>query len=155
MNTQASTETRRYKRPNAVEAAQRRATVSAYLSNNPGPQPTTALCKAMDLPGHVMIKLLSGMAEQGLIDRMPTPRGAESIWQWRGDGAPQGIKANRKSDASLADVERAASKLRDTLNKVKPPTQPQEVELMIGGIVVVVGRNPATGRIRVTLEEAK
>lgn len=135
----------RIKRPNAVEVAQRRADASAFLSQNPGPQGTNAVAEALRLPGAVTLHLLTDMADQGLVTRLPTPRGAESKWVWPDPNtkppapSPAPIPAPAKEMARLADMLRA----------------PQEVELVLGGISVIVGRNPTTGRIRVILEEAK
>jgi len=45
----------------------------------------------------------------------------------------------------------AEALLPDPLPVVQRPA-PTDVELVVGGVTVVVGRNPATGRLRITIE---
>jgi hypothetical protein len=133
------------KRPNTVEAAQRRAIASAFLSQHPGPQGTTVIAEAIGLPGSVVLHLLTGMAQQGLITRLPTLRGAESLWMWPENTKEPAPPAPTPAPSPATEMARLAEMLR----------APQEVELVLGGIMVIVGRNPTTGRIRMILEETK
>lgn len=117
-----------------VEGAQHRATISAYLSNNPGRHTTEEV--TAQLPGvsaRTAGQLLRHMAATGLIAPMER-EGNKKFWRW---------KEEREIVVPEAVTKRQA----------KPVSNAKEIELLLGGLLVIVGKNEKTGRIRITLEE--
>lgn len=114
-----------------VEAAQHRANASAFLSNNPGKHSTEEVAKHLNVTNRTAGQILLHMAKTGLISPMETAAGNKKLWSWpEGQTATEAPKAQRVS---------------------KPP---KEVELVYGGVLVIIGKNEKTGRLRITLEEA-
>ena len=119
----------------AVQAAQYRASISAYLQNNPGERTTNEVAEAIKLSPHSTGQMLKHMASGNLIESNGK-LGKQRRWSWQfGESIP---------DGALAPI--PAHKIRTAA------PSPKEVELEAFGITIVVGRNENTGRLRIILE---
>jgi DNA-binding transcriptional ArsR family regulator len=116
-----------------VEQAQRRAALSGYLAENPGEHAVAAIAAALDMRPNVVGKTLKDMADNGLV---PQGRREDGINYYR-DGA----------DVAPVKIKRSWNR------RPKPETSAKDVELVVGGTLIIVGRNADTGRIRITLED--
>jgi hypothetical protein len=113
----------------AVEAAERRASITAFLRRNSGKQLTVAdIAEALEDTVHATGRACAKMAADGLILHAGQFQGKQLYMDATTSGPPPEPKVKKR---------RAV----------------EEVELVMGGVLVVVGRNEKTGRIRVTLEE--
>lgn len=120
-----------------TEAAQIRATLSSLLSADPGREfSTEEMAAAIGQGSRTTGQILGGMARGKLIAGPSKVKGKKGkFWAWPVDKAPS--------------EELPATPTRRTKSNATPV---DEVELCIGGMTVIVGRNEATGRIRITLE---
>lgn len=121
-----------------IVVAQRRASISSYLSNNLGPRTTQEIAASMpDVSLRTVGQMLGAMARNKLIGPM-VKKGSKKMWQWPVNG-----KAEEPAPQVIS-TKPIASK--------RASTPVKEIELEIDGLTVIVGRNPATGRFRVILE---
>lgn len=119
-----------------VEAAKARALISQVLSADPGKEFTTGeVATVIGLNQRTTGQILGGMARGNLImSNGVTGKGKR--WSWPEDAPPSEAPTRRKYSKRGSNI--AAAK---------------EIELSMAGIQIVVGRNPATGRLRIILEE--
>lgn len=111
----------------AIAAAQLRANITAYLNQRSGEQFTVAeIAEGLGTNVNAVGRMAKKMAEDGLIFHAGQFRG-KAIYM--SAESPLEVRPSKKVGAA------------------------KEVELVIGGMLVVVGRNEKTGRVRVTLEE--
>ena len=122
---------------NKVEVAQARASISHYLSTNPGEQSTESVAVNVGHSPRTTGQILGGMAKNGLINYV-RKQGRHKFWSW--------IKT--KPNGAAGEPEPPAQQMIS-----KPGNPAKEIELSIAGLQIVVGRNPATGRLRIVLEE--
>lgn len=112
-----------------AQNAERRVQMKAYIESHPGVEMTAA-----------------DMAE-GLGWELKTARYiAQNL---KANGLIAGRRDGMRNLYSAADG--AASTVR--IEKTKKAKQAQDVELVMAGILIVIGRNVKTGRLRITLEE--
>jgi DNA-binding transcriptional ArsR family regulator len=148
-----------------VGEAQNRANVSAFLNQNPGVHNVNAVAKATGLSAFIVGRALKEMADGGLIHvRRHGTHKFYSSAPIGDDRLPSTTRLKvraKKSTKKDQHAERVNQKLRaaeaDTIMQMtaKPrpaPTKAKEIELVIDGILIIAGRNPATGRLRVVLE---
>lgn len=131
------------------QAAQVRASVSAFLSNHPGLHTAQEIGKAVGVSGHTAGQILGGMARNKLIPS-PQLKGKKKGWTW---GKPS-VGAAGRAVAAANRLAKAA--LVTEVAKTSGPVSvaaSDEVELVMGGTLLVIGTNPANGRIRIILEK--
>lgn len=124
---------------NKVEAAQLRANISAYLSNNLRRHETAEVAKAVNVSNRSAGQMLRAMAQAKLIAPMETAPGGRKLWSWGEGVAPAPAPEDGRKRGM--PVQQA-------------PHPPKEVELVVHGVLVIIGKNEKTGRLRITLEEA-
>lgn len=123
-----------------VEAAKARALISQALSADPGRDLTTEeIAKTIGVPSRTTGQLLGGMHRGNLITDNGK-KGKSRRWAW-----PLNRIASADTDAEPPMPPAPAP--RKLANAAK------EIELEIAGLSVIVGRNPATGRLRIILDE--
>ncbi len=137
---------------NAVELAQARASISAYLSNNPGRHLAMDVAKAVGMVPKSAGMLMAGMAKQGLIP-MPTTKNNKKLWCWVAENDKK-VSPVRKESPTPENIPKPA--------KRAPMAKLDAVEIALGRTTlvierdqfntVVVGLNEITGRIRITIE---
>lgn len=113
-----------------VEQASRRAALSSYLSQNPGEHSVSDIAEALSLRANVAGKVLKDMADNGLIPQ-PRREGGYNYYRDGGDVAPTKRPYTRKPKTVSA----------------------KDVELVVGGTLIIIGRNADTGRLRITLDD--
>ena len=118
-----------------LEQAERRAALTGYLVNNAGEHQVADIAKALGLRANVAGKVLKDMADNGLV---PQPRrdGGYNYYHAGEDVSP--VKRTYTKRAKTAPSSASSAK---------------DVELVVGGTLIIVGRNAETGRIRITLED--
>lgn len=120
-----------------------RAKISAFLSNNPGEHFTQAVAAHLEISPHSAGQMLGAMARDGLI---PLPgkgkgeHGSKKTWRWQAD-MPAPAPTPAPAAASVAPIVRPSHTGRASVA--------DEVELVLGGTTLIVGRNEITGRIRI------
>lgn len=119
---------------NTTEKAQARASISAYLSNNPGQRSTEDVATAIGISARTAGQMLGAMSRGKLI-RFNGKAGKAKRWSW--------------PVVAGTDVQPSPEKH----SKRTTTTAPKELELVIDGLQIVVGKNPATGRLRIVIEE--
>jgi hypothetical protein len=141
--------------------SQRRAGISAFLNTNPGPHNIGEIEKGTGLTRFILSPLLAEMADQGQIHN--GSRGNAKLYsseaitpeQIMGEPrkkAPRKAKKTAKNAAKAARVAEAQSVIQMAAKPRPVPVKAKEIELVIDGILIIAGRNPATGRLRVVLE---
>jgi predicted transcriptional regulator len=137
--------------------SQRRAGISAFLNTNPGPHNIGEIEKGTGLTRFVLTPLLAEMADQGQIHN--GTRGNAKLYSSEAITPEQIMgetrkKAPRKAKkaAKAARVAEAQSVIQMAAKPRPAPVKAKEIELVIDGILIIAGRNPATGRLRVVLE---
>lgn len=121
-----------------VEAAQLRANISSFLFNNPGKHGTEKVASHFGISNRTAGQILLHMAKSGLIAPMEK-QGTKKLWSW-----PEGKEAVPAGEPVVLKSQKSG----------KPAHAPKEVELVVGGILVIIGKNEKTGRLRITLEDA-
>jgi hypothetical protein len=120
-----------------VRAAQARAAISGYLAQNPGPHPARDVAEALGMLPRVAGQYMRHMSNEKLV--IMRKQEGENVYSLK------------EGDNDLVMGEAKAKKSHKAIPKSK---NGKEVELSINGTLIVVGRNPTSGRIRITLEEA-
>lgn len=115
-----------------VKGAQDRATLSTWLAKNPGEHRVSAVAEAVGIDLGYAGRMLKAMAEGGLIKLRSS--GANKFYSWSEEPVP------------TAEAKRKYNK-----REQRAPVM-TEVEFLIGTTLITMGRNPATGRLRITLE---
>ena len=116
-----------------VQSAERRAKLMAFLHSRPEPASIADITKATGIPDHAVAYLTKRMAEsKQIVERRI---GIANFYSLPGE-------EDLQSELPLREVQ--------TQTRVKTA---KDVELVLAGMLVVIGRNPKTNRIRITLEE--
>jgi hypothetical protein len=118
-----------------IRSAKERAQLMAYLSNHPGAHSTSELCEQLGWTHKATNYRAGRMAAQGLIQQHR--KGTMNFY---------GLKTTLERDDDPAAP--AAKPARQSKAAV------QDVELVMSGFLIVLGRNPASGRLRIVLQEA-
>lgn len=126
---------------NKVEAAGLKARMSAFLSNNPGKHSTEEVAKVVGVSNRTAGQVLLHMSKAGLIAPMER-KGTTKLWSWPEGATPLSVD-QIVAVAATAKVQKAD----------KPVAKAKEIELVFSGLLVVIGKNEKTGRLRITLEE--
>jgi hypothetical protein len=117
-----------------VQGAQRRAQLTAFLAAQDKPQTLKEIAAALSWPESGTAYTARVAAESGLV-KMRKDNGVNLYYMGNGeDPEPEG--------GEISVVKR---KTRITSAK--------EVELVVAGVLVILGRNPTSGRLRIVLEE--
>jgi len=130
-----------------VGTAKVRAAILAFLHNNPGNHFVSEVAAQVGVSGISAGQLLSNMKKANMVD---------------------GTRINGKlvyfdMDPSKKDAQSEAATMLPTLAKTKalkpmpqpvPQQQRGEVEFVVGGVVIVMGRNTENGRLRITFDAA-
>lgn len=111
-----------------LRGAKARAAIQGYLSQNPGEHKVFELSEALSMTRGTAGQHLAHMAKSGLINLRK--EGTSKLY-------------------SNGEIKEPAAKSK----AVKVP-KGRDVELVVSGTLIVIGRNPSTGRLRITLEEA-
>ena len=119
-----------------VEAAERRARIIAVLRHHEDGLTTEEIATAISITVKQSYNLLYRMAESGLIRR--AKRGSANVFFSKDSPDPP---ANVVSAPTIKPEKR----------RVDPP---KEIELVIGGMLILIGRNPVSRKLRITIEDA-
>lgn len=119
-----------------VQRAKTRAALHAFLNNNPGEHPVHSAAEAVGLYRSTAGQHLAHMADSGLIKVRKD--GTSKLYSVKDDAAPASA-----AESHLPKVRRQRRTVSET---------PQEVELVMAGMTIVLGR-AANGRLRIVLEE--
>jgi hypothetical protein len=118
-----------------VEAATLRAALMSWLETNPGMHAVSEIAEGTVTDRGRTSHMLKRMAVDGLIRQTG---GGE-----RGSKMTFGLEPGPTSAA----VKKSSGKVaKPKVTKVK------DIELVVSGVEIVIGRNPLTGRLRITLE---
>jgi DNA-binding IscR family transcriptional regulator len=130
-----------------IRAAEMRARVIAFLNTHPGEYTSHTMAEQLGISNGDASYTASRLAAKGLINVRP-----------EGRGKPGHYYLHPKT-ADVTEVEVIDPESRTIEGPLKAKrgynrAAPKEVELVMAGVQIVVGRNPVTGRLRITLEEA-
>jgi len=133
---------------NTQVAAERRAKLAAFLEQQGTPQDLAQIMAGMGLNESAAQNLALSMAKSGLIER--GKRGPKYVYfsKTRPSAEPELLPA---AQAPRQVVARGPYNKKGTVAALNGSVPPG-VELVIGGVLVVFGKNPATGRLRITLD---
>jgi hypothetical protein len=127
------------KKPTKVSSAQTKANITALLTSSPTKHTGHEVGDALGISHGSAGQYLALMAKQGLIS--VEGKGLKRLY-W--------IDVYPKATNRVKGVTAAAGKrISKAVNSGK------EVELVVGGTAIVIGRNPSTGRLRITLEDVQ
>lgn len=115
-----------------VEHATIRASIIGWLGANPGPHDAAAVADGIGRERPSVAQALYQLNKAGLINKAVTvdDTGKHALYSGNGHPEAEAPKVRRKfKRESVTDV-----------------------ELIVAGVEIVIGRNPATGRLRITLE---
>lgn len=117
-----------------LDRAERRSLILGYLTQHEGEHSVADIAATLKLRPNVVGKTLSDMAENGLVP--PGRREGGFNYFHAGPVEEQPVKRtyNKRSKSDKAEA-------------VK------DIELVVGGTMIVIGRNANTGRIRIVLED--
>ncbi len=119
---------------NMRRAAIVRAESTAFIGRNPGVTAQGVFAgihhAISEYTEQQLGNLLSGMAKNGLI---------------------RAQREGMKNFYFPADSKPEVASTTQTV--VKPKRPPKDIELNVGGTTIIIGRNAATGRLRITIEE--
>lgn len=124
-----------------LEGAERRAAISTFLAQNPGEHKPVDIGKNLGMRANVAGRVLQEMASNGVI---PKPRVEKGIKFYRDSNTPAPEGTKRKY------TRRTSTTTHEGLQKI---AKGKDVELVVGGTMIVIGRNSSTGRLRITLED--
>lgn len=117
-----------------IEGAQTRANITGFLTMTPGFHTVAAIAEAVGLSRMSAGQHLALMAKDKLI-------------RFKKDGTSKmyGSKGGKNDIVAESPVdEEKPRRIRTT----------KDVELLVHGTLIIVGRNPRTGRLRIILEDA-
>jgi DNA-binding transcriptional ArsR family regulator len=112
-----------------VEQAERRSNILAFLVQNEGEHSVAEIAGAINLRPNVVGLTLKSLADSGLVS---PPRRESGQNYYQNGEAPTPKRAYTKKSK---------------------PSAAKDVELVVGGTLIIVGRNAETGRLRITLED--
>jgi predicted transcriptional regulator len=113
-----------------VQSAALRASIVGWLQSNPGPHKITEIAEGLGSDRNPVRHVCKDLAATGLIE------------QAGGGGRGQVLSYSSVGQEILTPKKTRVVKGRLT----------KDVELVVAGVEIVIGRNPATGRLRITLE---
>jgi DNA-binding transcriptional ArsR family regulator len=119
-----------------VAGAQNRAAISAYLAQNPGEHSVAEVAEALGINRSTVGQHLASMS-----------KGRGKLATVRKEGT-----AKMYQSTSPAPLDSSAWR-SSARRKKRAVTAAKDVELVVGGTLIVLGRNPDTGRLRITLED--
>lgn len=122
-----------------VRAAQLRASMVAVFNQIAAPVTTSELLAKLALPSTVPNRNRVQIAAMSLVD-------AGMLYVTKTNGK----NSYYTSKPEVAEQEKAVPK---ATAKAKTTASNKDVEIVIAGVLVVVGKNPITGRLRISLEE--
>lgn len=122
-----------------VRAAQLRASIVAVFGQIAGPVTTSELLAKLALPMTMPNRNRVQATARGLVD----------------SGVLYMTKSNNKNSyyTSKPEVDEQEKAVPKATAKAKATAGNKDVEIVIAGVLIVVGKNPATGRLRISLEE--
>jgi hypothetical protein len=121
-----------------VQGAERRAKLMAFLSSQESPQSLKQIIDALGWPESGTAYTARIAHESGLI-RMRKVNGKNMYFM--GNGEESEPEAEGQDEVST------------TPKRKTRIVAAREVELVVAGVLVILGRNPASGRLRIVLEE--
>lgn len=117
-----------------VEVAKRRAAIMAYINTHPGTISSKDLAEALDINVHDLRYAITALVDAGEIEMHK--HGVANHY-----GKPgRDLFSDQEAPATPKPQKTKAAKASD------------EVELVMSGVSIVIGRNPSTGRLRITIE---
>lgn len=124
-------------------SAEKRAVISAHFAANPQPQTPREIAHVIGWSSHRLLPALKDAAERGLIKRL----GSAKRIKYGGSEAVEGPQKPKVRG-------RPAVQFAATTAAPATPASPRDVvELVVAGVLVVIGRNPQTGRLRIQIED--
>lgn len=146
-----------------VDRATARAEALAYLANHPGEHQTPDLAKALGWTIKRARYYLPLMAAQGLVTKRDTGHGvfysAVDTSYGHGEYMPPAERPPGRETTKYKPKPKPAP-----LQEVPPPPTPATTTTVVHGdlelvahtgVVIVLGRNPSNGRLRITLEKGE
>ena len=130
-----------------VSGAARRAELAAFLASQAEPQSIKQIAEAMGWAESATAYTARIAAESGLIKSRKQEFSNKllySIGNGEGNGADEASEVSG-GELSVIQPKGAAKKGRIVAAR--------EVELVVAGVLVILGRNPVSGRLRILLEE--
>lgn len=122
------------------KGAEERASLSAYLNNHPGEHKASTIAEALGWTMRQVGYRAFRMAEAGLIH---SRREGNANYYSTGHSEPVLIRTRGSAGRAVANKNKKLAPVIGTTG---------EVELVIEGFTVVMGRNPQSGRFRIILE---
>lgn len=119
-----------------VTQATRRSLISEFLTQHEGEHSVAAIAEATSMKPAAVGLTLKTMAENGLVSQPRREKGQN--YYHEGASEPSAKRTYTKRPKIAGSV---------------ATTSVKDVELVVGGTLIVIGRNAATGRIRITLED--
>jgi DNA-binding Lrp family transcriptional regulator len=138
-----------------VKQAQQRAVITGYLHQNPGERTIADVVGATGLSKYTVSHRLHEMADDGLIKAVGQNTGRRYLALPEGPQQPEQAQHEEVVMGEEKKTKKSAKVVRAKALKTPhpAPATAKDVELVINNTLIVLGRNPATGRLRITLEE--
>jgi DNA-binding Lrp family transcriptional regulator len=137
-----------------VKQAQQRAVITGYLHQNPGERTITDVVDATGLSKYTVSHRLHEMADDGLIKAVGQNTGRRYLVLSEGPEQPELAQHEEVVMGEEKKTKKAKTVPAKALKTPRSaPVAVKDVELVINNTLIILGRNPATGRLRITLEE--
>lgn len=135
-------------------AAEKRAIISAHFAANPHPQTPREIAHMIGWSSHKLLPALKDAADRGLIQRIGKPKrisyGAAGMGPFK---PPVRGRPAEQYSAGSAEATPPVTTAPAAIASPAPASPRDVVELVVAGVLVVIGRNPHTGRLRIQIEE--
>lgn len=142
-----------------LQDAKDRANIQALLNADPSKTfNIQQVMAAIKLSRHVASRLLNEMADQGQIQR--GTEGTSKLFSagpivTMGQPAKKTPQKAAKTAAKTSKADRvseADSIVKMAVRPLLTPPKAKDIELVVGGRQIIIGSNPQTGRLRITIE---
>lgn len=127
-------------------AATKRALIAAHFANNPQEQTPMEVAEALGKRVVIVRPALEDAAERGLIRRTGGRLGRYSALSLDVQGTSEGQPPKPE-----APVVKRQPEAKTPVTTAVPASK--DVELIVAGVLVVIGKNPITGRLRIQIED--
>lgn len=120
-----------------VSVAERRARIIAYVNSHHGPTTSHEIADNTDMNVADFRWAVKALVEGGLVETRK--EGTANVYFRPGGGL---FPTKQAEEPQPRKIHKASHKVHST----------NEVELVMNGVLIVVGRNPVSGRLRITIE---
>lgn len=117
-----------------VEVAKRKAAVIGFLNTKKGWHGSSVIAEATGVDRKDTTYVVNRLSKSGLVES----KKVKGVWLFSTESSP---------DFGVVEVN------EPQLKKSKHVKAAKDLELVIGGVMIVVGRNEQTGRLRITITE--